>query len=108
MSDEVTIIGDTSVDGNRVTIDYIMVEASHEKRYRLAYKLVQRNGVACRIAALERAPFTSPSLMIATLEAVVDVPGLDFLDPTLTAPEDAGASITRMLLGLAGRAVLNR
>jgi hypothetical protein len=70
-------------------------------RYRLTSVLVGRNGASCRIQALERAPWQASSNIVASLDAVADLPAFDLRLPP--PPGDPDWVVLLRLLNKASR-----
>jgi hypothetical protein len=67
------------LEGNRVSVEYVVQEESHEQAYELGYMLFRRNGATCGIAAIERFPFDPANGTIAALDGIRVTPGLEIV-----------------------------
>jgi hypothetical protein len=105
----VTVQGNARVEGE--TAGTLRVHARYDvpdtrgPLYELAYARIARNGAACRIAALERAPLERALPLLAVVDGIRDAPGLAVLGarPVLPRP-DLGWTLLRGILIL-GRSI---
>jgi hypothetical protein len=71
-------------------VDY-EANAPDKGAFRFGYRLVQRNGVACRMATLERRSHGDERVLSTLLERVTDSPGLDVNAVVPTQPDNTAA-----------------
>jgi hypothetical protein len=65
-----------SGDLHRIRVRYVVPEETPVQTYELAYVVVRRNGVSCRLAALEQVDAEGRPGPIAALERISDSPGV--------------------------------